>query len=389
MRDERVASTRALSVATLVFTLQLVAACGSGPVVRSSGSGEALTDPGPKAASPDKPSEKNETKAAAPAPTGKASKKPKDEILFDEVLAIVDANVVTRSSVREDTELEVQARIDRLAKGGGRKALPASEIQDIQDQIVRLRIRDILLSDSVDTLGLDPSRIDNIVARILDDRVAEAERAAGGSLEFVERLKERGSSYESYRSELRDEIRRSLSLSEKMREAGATSQLLATPREMRAYYEANVESFTTPRSARLELMRFEPSASTPKSPLERARAARAAILRGVKAAEAVRAAGGRIEEIRPDGGQLALFRNFAFKPENSVGQVSETIERGREVWLMRLAQRSAGGTRPFTDERVQRAIREAIAGKLRKELYLELISDEERRTKIWPESLIR
>lgn len=403
---------RALGLASIASLA--LAACSSGPIVQSRGdkpradSSRASNAPKPKttpqesdgadskaSAEPSRTASSSEGGAqSGPTPLGPPiadAGKDAPEVLYDEVIAIVDASVVTRSSVREDRDLEIEARLAELAKNGGRAKLSPAAVAEIERQLVTLRIRDILLSDSVNTLGIDPKRIETIVNRLVEDRVTEAERAAGGSLEFVERLKERGSTYESYRADLRNEIRRQLSISEKMREAGVTSQLLATPREMRAYYDKNIADFTSPSEASLELLRFRAKADR-DPPSDRAKRARQDLVAGKSVEATVEARGAELDKIaamRPDDSSLAILRNFAFDPSHAAGALSAPLPRGNEVWLLRLAGRREGGTRPFKNEKVQSQIRDALAIKRRNELWLELYEDEQRRTKIWPEDLLR
>lgn len=378
----------------------LAGACSTGPVVPSNAeppnpppvdpatSGDVVAD----AASSNGPG------SAAPKPDGERG----EELLFDEVLAIVDSDVVTRSAVREDVALEVQARLDALQKsapadGSGAVAkIPPSELVAIERRFVQDRVRDMLLSDSIDALGLDPKQIDQTVARILEERIAEDERKAGGSLQFLERLEERGKTYESYRAEKRVELRRQLSISEKLRNAAAGSQLLATPRDMLDYYEENKRKFTTSPTATLDLLRFDgterDATEGDVDPAERAATAKRRLEKGEAAATVAEELGAthrRIDGLVSDGSALEILRDFAFAPTSRIGAVSKPIPRGSELWLLRLADRKAGGVRPFEDEAVQREIRAALSATRSNELYLELFVEQQRRTRIWPPDLYR
>ena len=379
---------RILPSGLLAVLLALLSSCGTGPTVeaRQRGSGLPVAAGNPrktKAAAPSKsPSKTKQTPKS-----GNAAKNPPStskELVFDEVLAIVDANVVTRSSIRDDAELEILARQRELASQQTGAKLRPSEIAAIERGLVQARVRNLLLSDSIDTLGLDPARIEQTVQRYLNARLAEQEKEAGGALDFLERLKQRGTTYENHKKELRASIRRQISVSQKMQKADTGSQLLATPAQLLAYYRKHAKLFTKPAHANLRILRFASGQADPK---QRAAQARKRLLQGETAAAVAKATQAELQElpnIRPDGSELSLLRDFAFDAAQKPGAVSQPIARGREVWLIQLVGRETAHTEPFTDEAVQNRIRAALARTRQNEFMMELFLEEQRRTQIWP-----
>ncbi|MCB9917789.1 MAG: peptidyl-prolyl cis-trans isomerase [Planctomycetes bacterium] len=357
--------------------------CSSGPTVPDApettvldpSTRENTPDPGTTTAS----STPDSATGPADAPSALA------EVLFDEVLAIVNADVVTRSQIQESLALEVDTLLRNRSGDGASNRLTPAEIADIERKLVRLRVRDHLLADSVDTLGVDPRRVETIVNRLVDERLAAEEREAGGALQYLERLKERSTTYDSRRDELRSEFRRQIAVSEHLKEARVASQLLVSPRELRQYYDAHKDAFTRKDSADLELLRF-PVTTDPKVVQKaKERLAAGATLDAV--AKETGADADRVDGIEPGDNTLEALRDFAFAASRSRGDVSEPLERGSSIWLLRLGARTVGGVRPFSDESVQQEMRTKLAQERQNALLEQLFSEEQRRTQFWPPDL--
>ncbi|MCA8968580.1 MAG: peptidyl-prolyl cis-trans isomerase [Planctomycetes bacterium] len=372
------------ALATWVVIEAFVAtACSTGPTVPDAPETTVLEQPTPQG----KPDSDSTTDVSSPDSAAGSGNAPSahDEVLFDEVLAIVNADVVTRSQIQESLALEADTLLRNRSGDGASNRLTPAEMADIERKLVRLRVRDHLLADSVDTLGVDPRRVESIVNRLVDERLAAEEREAGGALQYLERLKERSTTYESRRDELRSEFRRQIAFSEHLKEARVASQLLVSPRELRQYYDAHKDAFTRKDSADLELLRFP--ATTDASVIQKAKEGLASGANLDVIAKETGAEADRVDGMQPGDNTLEVLRDFAFADGRSVGDVSEPLARGSSIWLLRLHARTVGGVRPFSDESVQQEMRTQLAQERQNALLEKLFGEEQRRTQFWPPDL--
>lgn len=353
--------------------------CSAGKSVPSAAEAGLSKDSGPNPDGQQPPSTTlDETTPKAGPPTSNDA----GEVLFDEVLALVNADVVTRSSIRDDLTLQLGSQ-KRDAKDG-----PVEDRQALERRLVQKRVYDLLLADSINTLGIDPRRVESAVDRLTAEQLADEEREAGGALEYLERLKERGSTYESHRADMRARLRREIAMSERMRDARSASQLLVSPRELREYYETHKADFTQEPLASVELLRF---AKGQDGVAERIAEARKLLASGEASATVAKKFGATLDsiDVTPDGSFDQVLRRFAFDPGQRPGVISDPLDRRDELWLLRLASRQDGGQRPFSDESVQREMRDKLSQQRTNELYFEVIQEEEQRTQCWPPDILR
>lgn len=360
---------------TLAMAL-LLAGCAGGPTVESAPPRELQTRP------------QAPTAVAAPS----RDELPRSARLYDEVLAIVGTDVVTKSSIRGALEVATQSRLADLHRIEPAAKLDADVVAALERGLVQRKVQEYLLADHVDTLGIEKERLD----RYVDDRIAavikqKEQEAGGSSIDLLRRLKEQGKTYAQFVEETRARIRREIVLSTELQKAQGTSPLLATPQDLLLYYREHLDEFRIPEEADLVVLHFDVAEGKP-TPRERAAAARARLQKGEDAAGVAAALAADLERLtlRRTSKRPPAFEAFAFGGDKTAGRVSEPILGATtEVLLLLSGAHRAERTRPFKDEEVQNEIRGRISELRWQEAIRKIDREERRRMQVWPTDLFR
>ncbi len=345
-----------------------LSACVSGPSVEPAQ---------PGAPSPQNPPPQQKLAPQVQQGTGKSTG-------YDEVLATVGSNVITLGSIRAPLATALEAAQAEWHKARPGKRFPKTEALKVEFSLVQERIHDILLADHINRLGHDPVRVKTLVDYLLANRLAKEREDAGSDQELRERLRRRGMSLDQHRSSLRDSIKRELAVGEELRKIGTGSQLLATPRQMLAFYNKNKTLFTTEAEVDFVALRFDTKAAG-DSAETRAKAA-ATKLRAGEAAAAVATTLGAVvierQRARPDTGLQAFLTDFAFAPGRKAGDLSAPIPIADQVWLVHLTRVVVAAVRRFDSRQVQAEIRNRIFEKRRFDLLIRITAEEQERARV-------
>jgi hypothetical protein len=321
--------------------------------------------------------------APAPADSGAGQRMPREleakAIPYDEVLAVAGSTVLTESAFRERLALLIEEEQRKLeAKAPGAKVGPA-EIDQMRALLRRTRVTQIAVADYIDTLGLDPDLVKNVVDRLVREQVEKSRQEAGSTTAFLQQLQARGINYRDFEEKTRTEIRHSLAMSEELRKLQHGSPLLATPIEMQDHYQKNRDRFVVQDEADVEALRFDAADS--------ARAAATRLQKGEPAETVAKELGGSfsaLSGITKATGHQAFVKDFALAADAKAGSVSAPIESDGLHWLLRVTRRVAGGVQPFESRDVQQRIRTELVEQRRDEMYRRLEERERARLEIWP-----
>ena len=152
--------------------------------------------------------------------------------IVDEVVAIVNDDVITRS------ELIRVAQVNRPAEG---------QDQAAYFQQVLARLIDQKLIDQA-TKGMEIKVSEEDVDRMIKG-FKEYNQITDEQLE--EGLRQQNLTWEEYRSQIREEIRRNQVIGQKLR-----TKIGVTEKEIKAYYKKNTNDFFDPAQVKIEQMQF-------------------------------------------------------------------------------------------------------------------------------------
>jgi len=254
--------------------------------------------------------------------------------------------------------------IDRVAAAVGGEAIPQSEVDE----------RWAALKDAPLPPGAGPASRDDVLERMVDVRVQlQKARAAGlearpedveealthlmadngvhSLAELEDALKQEGRTLEDLRREVRDQI-----TVLRLVQREVTAKLRIPPEELRAYYEAHLDRFSTGRSVRVRQIAFT-TAGLSDADAEKAARGLNALRTKVTGREAFRQAeaslsgtpgvvtgdAGRLgeDELRPELARVL----FALEP----GQVSPPLPLPNGVAIFLVDSRDPGTPLPFDD----------------------------------------
>ncbi|MBK8978869.1 MAG: peptidyl-prolyl cis-trans isomerase [Planctomycetes bacterium] len=335
----RRATTRALLGAILAVAPGAVVLRAQGPLDGGTA---------PTAGEPDDPSA--DGRPVPPAAPGGAAPV-RERRLLDRVKAIVGDRVILESSVQRQLERNV-----------GDAPLTPEERARAEREIVRELAREEIWVQVGKRIGAEnpeqtQALVDGMVRDYLDERIQEY----GSFTQMDRELSAAGTSWQALVEERRATILRQSAWDIALRSRFEDGpQLLVTPREMARYYRANPEQFAALDSADLAWIAFDAGQQD-------AAARAAAAWRGNELAEAqdiAREFGGTAMPVRRDIRQSAddATREFmkAFVREHAVGDVSEPLAVGRNLFVLKLVRKISRPAMSFDDALTQQAIRKAL-----------------------------
>ncbi|MEM7201227.1 MAG: peptidyl-prolyl cis-trans isomerase [Planctomycetota bacterium] len=308
---------------------------------------------------------------AQPGPVGPPAPQ-RPGVLYDRVLGFLGDDVILESNLRAELQAQITA-----AENEGRTPTRA-EIEAWRRGAQARIIREQALVQAAKTLpGTTREAVDRMVDSVMQDFQREQVERAGSWNKLTEELGILGKTWDTIREERRTNTLAALaeqtSLLGKYRDRVA---LMVTPRDMRRFYDENLEQFVEQESADIEIVAI-PSSSAD------------AAARAAAAAEAWRVPGATAESIADRFGGVALEPRRrvrddegdpnrpeirAFAGQSQEGEVSPPTAMGRTFWLLRCVQRREARHDTFDDPQVQAWIVEQLTNRetqrLRVRLYM-------------------
>lgn len=288
---------------------------------------------------PEQPAPQTET---TPPPTAPSQAAPADAPM----LARVNGTAIPRSVY----DAEVSALHERFAMFGG--SIPPAQLAKFERKIMDGLVDQELIRQAVAKRGVRVSDAE------VDQALAEQKaRLPGGAAQFDAFLKRSGMSLDKLRLDIRHRLELKAYLS-------GQSSLEVSESEARAYYKANAASYEFPERVRashilIKVATQEGSGLTDAQAKRKAQAVhRKATKRGADFAALAKAES--MGPSAPRGGDLGTFPRgrmvepferaaFATKP----GTVSKPIKTKFGWHIIKVFEREAAGTKPFTEVRAQ------------------------------------
>jgi len=282
---------------------------------------------------------------------------------FDRVVAKVNSDIITLSSVNERVEL-LRQQYKGDFKGRGEKEVLDEALNTIIEEKLQLqegKKRGVVVDDSA-----------------VDAAVADIEKKNGLQGEqLAEMLLSEGKSMESYKSHIRDQI-----LVSKVVRFELGNRAKVSERKIAKYYHNNQKDFWNPGKARVRhiLILAEKGLSADKKRVKYLQAKK--ILGEVRAGKNFADAAKEYSEdiSASDGGDVGFVENGKMVPEfeNAVfslkkGEISDIVETGYGYHIIKVEEVLVGGTLPLKD--VKSKIQFILSNKKQKLAYEEWISE--------------
>lgn len=260
------------------------------------------------------------------------------------IVAVVNDNVITR--------FEAMQQVKRVENSLGAQAIAE---QPGRDEILQMVTQELVNQELIwaEFQTLEGTVPREPLQRRLNEQI---ERHAGGSrARYLEMLKERGMTL----SEVREEIKKSLAV-ELMLERFVRQPIQVTPAEIQTYYREHGEEFAEPEQLRLQMILLQADASSSKSLDIRVKE----VMKKLEQGESFTALAREYSDDAHSasrGGDLGLQRlcdisaSFCKVAETlESGAVAKPLRQGDNVYILRLAERRAGGKPPLDDDLRQR-----------------------------------
>ena len=157
---------------------------------------------------------------------------------LEQIAAIVGNEVILHSTIDAQVYGWLRSQV------GARPEDPA-QIQALRRQILSESVRRSMLAQTARTLGAyDPAQVEDYVEHAVRQREAEEVERSGGYSRFVEQLHEANLDWSLIAAEERNKTLQQFAEQQVAYGlVGARRYLLFTPREMRDYYDDNLEDF--------------------------------------------------------------------------------------------------------------------------------------------------
>lgn len=273
---------------------------------------------------------------------------------YDEVVRIIGDRVILRSTL--DAEMAAQ----------GADSLEPDKRRMLEREILKGIQREQIWIEHGKSAGeQSPREFERLVERQVDDLLRRDIRSSGSRHRFNEEMLLSGDSYSELRRSHRDRVLETLARQRALTALYLTQGLVVTPREMKAYYDANYDRFHQDPSADIAWVSFpiggDVEASRAKA-LEAAAAWRAEDMSSTDLAE--RFGGidlGIKANIRQDESDRSIDMLKEFAASGAVGDVSEPTRTGSFFAVLRVESKREAVSLEFENAQVQAEIRERIA----------------------------
>ena len=322
----------------------------------------------------------------APSPAVRAQEEGVPRVI-DEVIAQVNADVITLSMLKKDMAEAVEAL--QQQRGMSRQQA-AEEIDKRRNEIIATLVNEQLLVQKGKEMGMNEDVEAEVNRRMLD----VAKREGLKSLTALEQaMTASGISPASVRATMRTEIMKTWVLG---REVDQKIFYSLTDSEVKNYYEANKEKFRKPESVTLSEIFLSTVGKDPKEVRERAAKLVAQLRTGgadfgaLAMVQSERELDGK--RVAPESkGKLGTYVMSDISKEEvaralknvQAGGITDPIETEGGIIILRVDERTPAGEAVFDDNKVREAItvsrmdkeRKAYLDSLRRDAYIEVAKD--------------
>jgi len=299
---------------------------------------------------------------AAQAPAATQAAPPQDARVYDFVAAMVGSKAILASQVTDLWREELRDDLQRQATL--RKYESAAKRHALWGQLLETLVMREITAQSAKLMGRSPEEVEEQVQRLVQDELARQAEENGGLNAFARTLGSVGRSMGSVAEDVRADIMQQMAYYQGvLRELHDQRALLATPKEMKALFDADPARFGQPGTVRLAVKRValgdDPAAA--RAEAATMAAAWASLPRPVTEA-AMRGAGaeGVISVTIGKEGTPAVQ---AFSPTCQVGDVSAPTEDHGWIWLLLCLERTEAKKPDFRDPGVQAGLLKEIENK--------------------------
>ena len=269
-----------------------------------------------------------------------------EQQLVEEVVARVNADIITRSQYME----VVQQTLDDIDQNTPDKAAAEKRKEEFKPRILDMMIDNLLIVQKGQEIGID---VDADVNR----QFAEMARQQGNGMsitELEEAMRQGGIDPNEIRARLRERLVKDRVMNQEV--YGAVWRAL-TEKEKREYYEKNKEKFMQPGELKLSEL-FIPVEGRSFTEIEnKGREIVAAARGGASFADLVKKHGDPNRASYPNAGVLGSFKSEKdLAPELAsaitslkTGEVTEPLRRSDGVIILRVDERREPAARPFEE----------------------------------------
>lgn len=227
------------------------------------------------------------------------------------------------------------------------------------EELVSLEIA----AQSARVMGRSPDEVEEQVQRLVKDELARRAESEGGLNAFARKLGMAGRDMGSEAEDVRSEVLTSMAYYQGvLRDLREQRAMLATPKEMKAIFDANPSRFAQPGNVKLAVHRFAATAERDKALAEATQLAQTwrALPRPLTEAT-VRGPDVHVIDVTP--GQEGGVALKAFAPGCQPGDVSDPLADEGWVWVIACLERTEAKEARFADAAVQMRLRDEIANR--------------------------
>jgi len=279
----------------------------------------------------------------------------------DGVKAVVNDRAITFAEVEDYTRPAVEAlRRQYAAQPEVFQQKLNETLNDSLDQLVE---RQIILH-SFDTGGykLPESAVDEMVQERIRERF-------GDRITLMKTLQAQGMTFEKFRSQVREQY-----IESALRNQNVQREIIISPYKVQTYYAANADKFKLDDQVKLRVIVFTKASSEDTNSLALAREIRSKIKDGASFSEmaTIYSQGSQQHQAGDWGwetrsGLRKEFAEVAFALP--VGQVSEPIDVGDNIYLMLVEEKKSAQTKPLSAVRgeIEQTLRAQQQAQLQKQ----------------------
>ena len=272
--------------------------------------------------------------------------------ILDRVVATVNERTITQSEFQEAFEVYRHQMGQQMPE-----AMPERDRAAIQRRVLEDLIDKSLIEGFAEKAGIEASEQE--IDRAIDEVLA---RAHLSEEELQQALKKDDLTYEEYRDQICDQL-----VKAKMIQREIRARINITDKQIEEYYLDHPDEFRAEEGVVLRHILFPlpypPAPEVVDATVNEANRVRQEILDGKPFAEAARQYSN--DPTAGQGGWLGFFREGSLSPEMEggiadlgEGEVSEPVQTGLGIHLLRLDERTTGDIRPL--EKVRNSIQEKL-----------------------------
>ncbi|MCC6672834.1 MAG: peptidyl-prolyl cis-trans isomerase [Planctomycetes bacterium] len=304
---------------------------------------------------------------------------------FDGVVAMINDRAILESSIRREVVAEYE-NLNLQQKGP-----PPQDLENTRRRVLRRAAQDEILAQTAKTSTANREQLEEYVERqVREFRDQEVQRY-GSFNQYTRELGLLGSSWESVAEERRNEVLRQLSLADAFAPLRGQAPLLVTPKELRRYFETHRAEFEREASADVGAVIFPFGGDAQAARRRATEAVRLWREKPLDSEELARQTGGIARPDRkavrnvPEDSNAAFLKAFAAQAQ--AGEVSEPLEQGGTVWVLRILARNGEVRQAFADPKVQERILERLMQDRYREREAKLILRNQNKLYFYPENL--